>query len=613
MLTQRERINMSLNMVQPGLGSTKKELGAKDTAIGAGLDVANEMAFGTLRKIPYVKDKLRRYEALRPGLSKASKLAGIGASVATMGPVGRVGAGAVRAVAPALVRGARAYSKAHPILSNIGKGIGYGTAYNTGQQIGEGSPITLKRNVASSIPGSAVGGVVGHGLGRLAAGLSPVGKFNRFNREIGPANVASLKKGEDILSQVNPRTINRLKGDIFSDVSGKSRNQLERVRRNFENTQAKKLSGNITETLGKGGAPDYVARALRRTRPMVDKGYRDFHGLGYAKRAEDQLGEAVTSQPHFKSANAGVMRSTGGFEKTAHPDIYAHPHSTRNLDLTKRRLQEQMGHPNLPGDLRKAHGKTTGLLNDYLTERYEKYPDLMRMAQLKPKLGQAAQLGKEAFNIPSKDISRLESAFTKNNMVPELSKKYLETNLEKNAARKGAIDYLQDTIGHSRSKHGDVAWRNLANEDASKRLSTIFGAKKAAALGERAKASSQKVDNLNALIGGSQTAENIRSAAQAKKNLGILTTAAISPARATVKGALAAGNIVRNATQFSPSTKVGLMVNPRRYARYAKKLSKKSNPLGALEGLATKSLRHPKMQKMSWKALQRALGGRSDE
>jgi hypothetical protein len=604
---------MSLNMASPGLGSRRKGLSAADTAVGAGLDVANEVSLGALRKIPYVKEKLRRYETLNPNMQKISKLGGIGASIAAMGPIGRGAGMAVKAIAPRIARGLATASKAHPLISNIGKGVGYGTAYNTGQQIGHDQPVNLRSNIAGSLPGSVAGGVAGHGLGKMLGGMGSAGKFRNFKREIGPKNVRALSAGEDVLSQVNPRTIHSIKGDILNDYTGRGRAHLDRIRKGFEASQGKRLGQDITETLGKGGAPHYVARALRKTKPLVDKGYRDFHGLG-APAAGEELGEAISTQPHFRRANEGVLKSTGDFEKNLHPGVYAHPHSTRNLDLTKRRMQEQAGHPYMPGDLRKAHSKTAGLLNEYLTDRYPKYPNLMRAAQLKPKLGEAAQLGKDAFNIPSKDISKLEAAFTKNPNVPDLKRRYLETGLEKTAARKGAIDYLQGTLSHSKAKHGDLAWKNLANEDASKRLQTMFGTRKADELGRRARTSSQKVENLNTIVGGSQTAENLRAAeAKNRSNLGIIPAMINRPVTAVFgRGAQMAGKLLKEKTNFNPATKIGLMVNPRRYAKYAKKLEGKKPKYDVLAKVLKRSLRHPDVQKGSLKTAKRTIRGKDE-
>jgi hypothetical protein len=607
---------MSLNIASPGLGSTKKALGAADTAIGAGLDVANEMAFGTLRKIPYVKEKLRRYEALRPNLQKVSKIAGIGGSIATMGPLGRgVGMAAKAAFnAPKLARGIAAAGKAHPLLSNIGKGIGYGTAYNTGQQIGNDERVNLKKNIASSLPGAVGGGIAGHAAGKILRGLGPAGKFRNFQKEIGPQNVRALENKQDILTKVNPKTINKLKGDILADSSGKGRAQLERIRNRFEADQGRKLGKDITETLGKGGAPQYVSKAMRRTKPLLDKGYRDLYRKG-AGTTEDRVGEAIREHPSFMKANKSVIDSHSGFDKRLYPGDFGAPESTRNLDLTKRRLQEQAGHPYMPGDLKKSNLKLSDMLTGHLTDRYDKYPNLMKLAQMRPKLGSAAQLGKDALNIPAKDIGNLEAAFTKNHHVPELSKRYLNTGLEKTAARKGTIDYLQNTLGHSKTKHGDLAWKNIANEDSSKRLATMFGEKKASDLVNRARTSSQKVDNLNTLIGGSQTAENLR-AMDAKKmeGLNLAYRTAINPLRTAFgKGAQLAGKALKDTTNFSPGTKVGLMVNPRRYEKYAKKLAGQKPKHDTLASTLNRILRHPAGQKALGKTAKRMISGGGDE
>jgi hypothetical protein len=588
MHSQNEDVREAMRSIDPSFGKSKrKDLSFKDQAIGAGLESANELAFGTLRKIPKVEEKLRNFETLHPKTSTAAKAVGIGANIAATGPVGRAVGLLGKAAAPKLMRGLSSLDKAHPVISNVGKGIGYGAVSRSGEQYGHGEEITPGKNIKDSILPSAAGGVIGHTAEKMLKGARASGKWSKFKEEVGPTSYSKLKKGTDLLTEFNPKIVNKIKGASLADTTGKSRSVLERTKLLHEKRQPSILNQEIEGALGKGGAHEHIAKALRRTHPLKEKGYSDLYSLGGPKRVEDEVGSSITSQPHFQRANRAVVDSQGGFEKSYMPDVYAHPHSTRNLDITKRRIQEQAGHPFMPGDLKRAHSKTADLLSGHLTDRYEKYPSLMKIAQLKPKLHRASTLGSKALTMPASETHQLGEAMSN-----------MSSGIERKALQKSAVDHLKTMVSHSKAKHGDIAWKNINNADTLRRLETMFGKEKTNKLAERTGRQTQKTENFQALTGGSQTAENLRAAKSAEKESVTLPAAMMNRPAQTVagRGLWKARQFIKGKSEFAPHVKVGLMVNPRRFAKYHKKLAKGSKFYGIIGKAAKRTLRHPYVQ-----------------
>jgi hypothetical protein len=605
MLSQDERIDQAIKSVDPSYrtGGKKREQSTKDKAIGALLSLANEASFGALRSNKTVGEKLGRFEKLNPKLDTASRIGGMGANMALMGPIGKAAGGVAKTIAPKAMKAVGAFEKAHPVMSNVGRATGYGAAYRSGEQVGHHEPVTLRKNIASSIAPGVGAGLAGHAAESLIKGSRAAGKMKQFEKEIGPRNVSSLRRGEDILSEVTPETLHKIKGSALADQSGKSRAMLDRVKNRFEEGQARQVGQDISDVLGKGGAHEHIAKVLRRTQPKVDEGYWRLHHV----TKPQEMPEMITSSPRFQSANRAVVAGNRGALKSRMPEIYANPESSRNLDVTKRRIQSQAGVPHQAPDVKRDLTKLSHEIGEHLTERFPKYPVLNKMAQLKPKMAEAHKLGQEAFGMPAHETGRLENAFNKNPLAPE---KHLGTHSERIAARKGAIDYLQDNVRHSKAKHGDVAWKNIGNPDALKRIETMFGREKAKELGKRASKQVRKTENLHTLVGGSQTAANLSSAnAAAKENISFPAALYNRPVQAAIgRGLWKTDKALKSASQFAPHTKIGLMVNPRRYQRYHKKLKGRKS-LAFAGKAAKKMLRYPLAQKGGWKAIKKVLIG----